>query len=269
MSRPMGRHRARRATGIHALRRPAVAATAAISSVSVAAAAYSTAASASASVAGTARANIALGAPAETSTALQAANAAVATNSQAQVAAANRAVNARAAADAKTRSAVAARAASAAKLRAEAAASAKAAVNADAAKKAAAKKAAAKAAAAKAAAAKRATPPATSRGSSPTYSGSPQTIASAMLGSYGWGQDQMGCLISLWNRESGWNVYASNPSSGAYGIPQSLPGYKMASAGADWRTNPATQIRWGLGYIRSTYGSPCGAWGHSQATGWY
>lgn len=264
MSRPMGRHRARRDTGIHALRRPAVAATAAISSVSVAAAAYSTAASASASVAGTAQANIALGAPAQTSTALQAANAAVATNSQAQVAAANRAVNARAAADARTRSAVAARATSAAKLRSKAAASAKAAVKADAAKK-----AAAKAAAAKAAAAKRVTPPATSRSSAPSYSGSPQTIASAMLGSYGWGQDQMGCLISLWNRESGWNVYAANPSSGAYGIPQSLPGYKMASAGADWRTNPATQIRWGLGYIRSTYGSPCGAWGHSQATGWY
>ena len=69
--------------------------------------------------------------------------------------------------------------------------------------------------------------------------------------------------------ESGWNVYASNPTSGAYGIPQALPGSKMASAGADWQTDAATQIRWGLGYIQSTYGSPCGAWAHEQADGWY
>ena len=67
-------------------------------------------------------------------------------------------------------------------------------------------------------------------------------------------------------RESGWNVYADNPSSSAYGIPQALPGSKMASAGADWATNPVTQIRWGLGYIQDRYGSPCGAWGHSQST---
>jgi hypothetical protein len=60
-----------------------------------------------------------------------------------------------------------------------------------------------------------------------------------------------------------------NPSSGAYGIPQALPGGKMASAGGDWRTNPATQIRWGLSYIASTYGTPCGAWAHSQSHGWY
>ena len=79
----------------------------------------------------------------------------------------------------------------------------------------------------------------------------------------------MSCLVSLWNRESGWNVSATNASSGAYGIPQSLPASKMASAGSDWRTNAATQIKWGLGYIKATYGSPCGAWGHSQATGWY
>ncbi len=76
-------------------------------------------------------------------------------------------------------------------------------------------------------------------------------------------------LVSLWNVESGWNVTASNPSSGAYGIPQALPGSKMASAGADWQTNGATQIRWGLGYIKSVYGSPCAAWGHEQADGWY
>jgi hypothetical protein len=81
--------------------------------------------------------------------------------------------------------------------------------------------------------------------------------------------EQYSCLVSLWNKESGWNAYANNPSSGAYGIPQSLPGSKMASAGADWATNPATQITWGLGYISARYGDPCGAWGHSQRVGWY
>jgi hypothetical protein len=88
-----------------------------------------------------------------------------------------------------------------------------------------------------------------------------------MLAARGW-SSQWGCLDSLWQRESGWRVYASNPS-GAYGIPQALPGSKMASEGSDWRTNPATQIRWGLGYIGSRYGGPCAAWSHSQATGWY
>src|SRR4029077_20350760 len=82
-----------------------------------------------------------------------------------------------------------------------------------------------------------------------TPSGNPQQIASAMLGSFGWSSSEFGCLVSLWNLESGWNVYASNPSSGAYGIPQALPGSKMASAGPDWQSNAATQIRWGLGYI--------------------
>jgi hypothetical protein len=100
-------------------------------------------------------------------------------------------------------------------------------------------------------------------------SGSPQQIASAMLSGFGWSQDQFGCLDSLWAHESGWSTTATNPSSGAYGIPQALPGSKMASAGADWQTNAATQIRWGLGYIKSLYGSPCGAWSHEQATGYY
>lgn len=90
-----------------------------------------------------------------------------------------------------------------------------------------------------------------------------------MLGSFGWSSSQFSCLVSLWARESGWNIYASNPSSGAFGIPQALPGSKMASAGADWQTNAATQIRWGLGYIQQTYGSPCAAWDHSEAAGWY
>lgn len=100
-------------------------------------------------------------------------------------------------------------------------------------------------------------------------SGSAQEIAASMLGSYGWGSDQMSCLVNLWQKESHWNYLAQNRSSGAYGIPQALPGSKMASAGADWATNPATQIKWGLGYISGRYGSPCGAWAHSQSRGWY
>jgi flagellar biosynthesis GTPase FlhF len=83
------------------------------------------------------------------------------------------------------------------------------------------------------------------------------------------GPGQFGCLNSLWIKESNWNHLAQNPSSGAYGIPQSLPGSKMASAGSDWRTNPYTQVRWGVSYIKSRYGTPCSAWAHSQQTGWY
>jgi len=97
----------------------------------------------------------------------------------------------------------------------------------------------------------------------------PKDIARALLSEFGFSSDQFSCLDSLWSRESGWRVNADNPSSSAYGIPQALPGSKMSSAGADWATNPATQIRWGLGYIQDRYGSPCGAWGHSQGHGWY
>ncbi len=99
--------------------------------------------------------------------------------------------------------------------------------------------------------------------------GDPRTIAQVLLPAYGFSSDQFGCLDALWTKESGWDVYADNPTSSAYGIPQSLPGSKMASAGADWATNPATQIRWGLGYIQDSYGSPCSAWAHSQANNWY
>lgn len=99
--------------------------------------------------------------------------------------------------------------------------------------------------------------------------GSAQAIARDMLAAKGWGDDQYSCLYNLWMRESNWNVYAQNASSGAYGIPQSLPGSKMATAGSDWQTNPETQIRWGIGYIEGRYGTPCGAWGHSEAVGWY
>ena len=98
---------------------------------------------------------------------------------------------------------------------------------------------------------------------------SAQAVAKVLMGSYGWGESEYSCLHSLWTRESSWNYQAKNPSSDAYGIPQSLPGDKMASVSSDWATNPVTQITWGLGYIAGRYGSPCGAWAHSEATGWY
>lgn len=94
-------------------------------------------------------------------------------------------------------------------------------------------------------------------------------IAQQMVANKGWNNSQFQCLETLWQRESGWNHLAQNPSSGAYGIPQSLPGSKMASHGADWRTNPATQIAWGLDYIQGRYGTPCGALNHSYSVGWY
>ena len=99
--------------------------------------------------------------------------------------------------------------------------------------------------------------------------GTAQAIAYDMVIAKGWGANEFDCLVALWNRESHWNVYASNPTSGAYGIPQALPGDKMASVAADWQTNPATQITWGLGYIEGRYGTPCGAWDHSERVGWY
>jgi hypothetical protein len=102
-----------------------------------------------------------------------------------------------------------------------------------------------------------------------TASGSAQQIAQGMLASFGWSPSQFSCLEPLWEHESGWSVTASNPGSGAYGIPQALPGSRMASAGPDWQTDAATQIRWGLEYIKDTYGSPCAAWSHEEATGWY
>lgn len=98
-----------------------------------------------------------------------------------------------------------------------------------------------------------------------------QAYARSALGPYGWGDDQFSCLVSLWTQESGWRANALNASSGAYGIPQSLPAEKMSAAGADWRTNANTQINWGLAYIKSAYGSPCGAWGHEMSVNphWY
>ncbi|CAD5995676.1 lytic transglycosylase domain-containing protein [Agreia sp. COWG] len=99
--------------------------------------------------------------------------------------------------------------------------------------------------------------------------GSAQAIAHDILAQRGLGEPEYDCLVALWSKESGWRYNAYNASSGAYGIPQSLPGSKMASAGADWETNPATQITWGLGYITGRYSTPCGAWDHSENNGWY
>jgi hypothetical protein len=102
-----------------------------------------------------------------------------------------------------------------------------------------------------------------------TPEGARSTARAMAAERYGWDEGQFSCLESLWQKESGWNYQAYNASSGATGIPQALPGEKMSAAGADWQTNAATQIAWGLDYIDRAYGTPCSAWGHSQATNWY
>ena len=99
--------------------------------------------------------------------------------------------------------------------------------------------------------------------------GSVKAFALAQVEAKGWDYDQFSCLVKLWERESNWRWNATNKSSGAYGIPQSLPATKMAKAGADWRTNPETQVRWGIGYIDGRYGSPCAALVHSDEHNWY
>jgi hypothetical protein len=98
-----------------------------------------------------------------------------------------------------------------------------------------------------------------------------QAYARGRLGAYGWGSGQFGCLVDLWTMESGWRADAYNTSSGAYGIPQAWPANKMSSAGSDWMTNADTQINWGLTYIASSYGTPCGAWNFemSHDPHWY
>ncbi len=96
-----------------------------------------------------------------------------------------------------------------------------------------------------------------------------KAIAFRLVARRSWSHNQFQCLDSLWTRESNWNHEAHNPSSGAYGIPQALPGSKMSGSGGDWRSNPVTQIHWGLRYIKSRYGSPCGAWGHFRSSNWY
>lgn len=99
--------------------------------------------------------------------------------------------------------------------------------------------------------------------------GTAQAIAYDLVIARGWDDAQFNCLVALWNRESHWNVNAHNPTSGAHGIPQALPGEKMASVADDWETNPETQIIWGLGYIEGRYTNPCGAWTSSETRGWY
>lgn len=116
-------------------------------------------------------------------------------------------------------------------------------------------------------------PPAPALASAPAVGvpdpGTAQAIGHDMVLAMGWDENEWNCLYALWARESNWNAYSHNPSSGAYGIPQAVPGEKMASAGADWATNPETQIRWGIAYISGRYGTPCGAWQHSEESGWY
>ncbi|MCL2482369.1 MAG: hypothetical protein FWF43_02910 [Propionibacteriaceae bacterium] len=145
----------------------------------------------------------------------------------------------------------------------------------------AARQAAAQAAAAQAAAAQAAAAAAAGSSGGSNYVGTPspgagslssaqaQSTAYGMIQGYGWGDTQFRCLVYLWNQESGWRWNALNPSSGAYGIPQSLPASKMAAAGSDWRTNAVTQMSWGLNYIAGRYGTPCGAWSHEQGYNWY
>ncbi|HEY0117487.1 MAG TPA: ubiquitin-like domain-containing protein [Cellulomonas sp.] len=99
--------------------------------------------------------------------------------------------------------------------------------------------------------------------------GTAQALGKQMAAARGWGDDQFACLLQLWNEESGWRVDAQNIHSGAYGIPQALPGSKMATVGADWQTNPATQITWGLNYVQGRYGTPCAAYSHKSSAGWY
>lgn len=106
------------------------------------------------------------------------------------------------------------------------------------------------------------------QGPAPVYSGDARGIARSMLAAFGWSATEFSCLDPLWSAESGWRVGASNPS-GAYGIPQALPGSKMGAYGSDWQSNPRTQITWGLHYIQGRYGSPCAAWAHFQSYGWY
>jgi hypothetical protein len=128
-------------------------------------------------------------------------------------------------------------------------------------------RAAAARAAAEQAAAERAAAQAQEQANTPA--GAKSVAASMASSQYGWGADQFQCLDSLWTKESGWNYEAVNPDGGATGIPQALPGSKMASIAPDWQTNASTQVAWGLRYIKGSYGTPCSAWSHSQAVNWY
>ena len=201
----------------------------------------------------------------------------------AQFAAAQKAASDKAAADAAAKAAAEKAAADAAAKAAAQKAAADAAAKAAAEKAAADKAAADKAAAQKAAAERAAAAEAANRDQQrqPLPSATPSTSApkpTTPTGSYGSAyaiaqsmvpSGQFACFSNIVQRESGWNVHATNPSSGAYGLGQALPGSKMASAGSDWEDNPATQIKWVLSYMDSRYGSPCGAWAFWQSHNWY
>ncbi len=111
--------------------------------------------------------------------------------------------------------------------------------------------------------------PVASRSAKRAPAASPRAIGRALVAKKGWSAREFQCLDRLWTKESNWTVTADNPTSSAYGIPQALPGHRMSSHGAKWRTDAATQIRWGLDYIDDRYGKPCSAWAHSRAKNWY
>jgi len=127
----------------------------------------------------------------------------------------------------------------------------------------------AKAAAAAQVAAERAAAAARAQAAANTVAGAKATASSMAASRYGWGQSQFQCLDNLWTKESGWDYRAVNPDGGATGIPQALPGSKMATVAADWQTNATTQVTWGLQYISAAYGTPCAAWAHSQVNNFY
>ena len=102
-----------------------------------------------------------------------------------------------------------------------------------------------------------------------TPDGAREVAKDLMEDKYGWGDKQYACLDDLWIKESNWNYRASNKRTGAHGIPQALPATKMDSAGTDWRTNPVTQISWGLRYIEVRYDTPCKAWAKFKRSNWY
>lgn len=219
-------------------------------------------------------ANAALNLPEASRVADTQAAAQVSTNKSAEISASMDAAAAKGAADRAAADKAAADKAAADKLAADQAAAAQAAAEKAAADQAAAEKAAADAAAKQAAdaAAAAAAAEAAAAAAAPKAVDDPaaaKAYAASILGSYGWSAGEMTALNTLWEKESGWRTTATNASSGAYGIVQSLPAGKMASAGADWQTNYQTQIKWGLNYIKERYGSPSAALAFHLANNWY
>lgn len=202
----------------------------------------------------------------------------VSTNKSAEISASLDAAAAKGAADRAAADKAAAEKAAAEKAAADQAAAAQAAAEKAAADQAAAAQAAADKAAADAAAKQAADAAAAAAAEAAAAAAAPKAVddpaaakayALSILGDYGWSAAEMTALNTLWEKESNWKTTATNASSGAYGIVQSLPAGKMASAGADWQTNYQTQIKWGLNYIDDRYGTPCSAWSHSRSHNWY